>query len=407
MKFFIAISLILLTLTSFTQVKYPVNETKAKQIVASVLKTSPIIDGHSDLFAWYFGCVYKKLPKCPQGIEDYPIDTITKGQTDIPRWRKGGVGGVLLNSFEPDSFTAHILNDFLHQLEKVYAKDLEVVTTASAMRRTMKSGKIALLPMMEGSERLHGDLQQLDSLYKFDLRCMTFTYVTGPFADGCDDIPTNNGISVLGREMVRKMNKLGMIIDMSHISSKAMSDILNVTAAPVIFSHSNARKLSDVNRNVPDSILFRLKANGGLIMIDMVAEHTTTVFGKWTEEGDSVYFTTRKNFPGDKTTLKLIMKEWEEKNPMPVVTVSDVANHFDYIKKIIGVDHIGISGDYDGMDYPIPGLEDVSCFPKVLIELASRGWTEKELKKITGENFLRVFEEVEKKAQQLQTRHLK
>lgn len=377
---------------------YPVSEKKANQIVAKVLKQSPIIDGHSDLFAWYFGCVYKKLPKCPQGLEDFPLDTISKGQTDIPRWRKGGVGGVQLNVFGPDSFTVIQTRDFMYKLEQVYSKDLKVVTTAKAMRQAMKEGKIALLPMMEGSERLKGDFTILDSLYKLDLRCMTFTYVTGPFADACDDEPRNNGISTAGKAMVKKMNELGMLVDMSHISAKAMSDILNITKAPVIFSHSNARKLSDINRNVPDSILLRLKANGGLLMIDMVAEHTSNVFAKWMMEGDSVYYSIKKNYPGNKAKLKAMMQEWEEKNIMPVVTVADVANHFDYVKKLIGVNYIGISGDYDGMDYPIPGLEDVAGFPKVLIELARRGWTETELKKITGENFLRVFEAVENKA---------
>lgn len=374
------------------------SDKEASRIVSQVLKSSPIIDGHSDLFAWYFGCVYKKLSKCPQGIEDFPLDTINKGQTDIPRWRKGGVGGVQLNVFGPDSFTVTETRNFMYKLEKNYHKDLKVVTTAKAMRQAMKEGKIALLPMMEGSERLNGDFTILDSLYKLDLRCMTFTYVTGPFADACDDEPQNNGITAKGKAMVKKMNELGMLIDMSHISAKAMSDILNTTKAPVIFSHSNARKLCDATRNVPDSILLRLKTNGGLIMIDMVAEHVSDAFNKWANEGDSLYYAVKKNYPRNKEKLKQAMKDWEEKNAMPVVTVADVADHFDYVKKLIGVNYIGISGDYDGMDYPIPGLQDVSCFPKVLIELARRGWTEKELKKITGENFIRVFANIERKA---------
>lgn len=380
---------------------YQRTNAEAQKIVREVIKVSPIIDGHSDLFAWYFGCVYKKLSKCPQGLEDYPIDTITKGQTDIPRWRKGGVGGVQLNVFGADAVSPSVLSGFADRLEKAYVNDLKVVTTAADMRKAMRSGKIALLPMMEGSERLAGDISQLDALYKLNLRCMTFTYVTGPFADASDDEPRNNGISKAGKELVKKMNEIGMIIDMSHISAKAMSDVLDTTRAPVIFSHSNARALADVERNVPDYILLRLKSNKGLIMIDGVAEHTTTAFGKWIEEGDSVFFSTKKKFPDNKAILKEVMTEWEEKNPMPAVTLADVADHFDHVKKLIGVDHIGISGDYDGMEYPIPGLEDVSRFPNLLIELARRGWTEKELRKITGENFLRVFRDIEKSAREL------
>lgn len=383
------------------QINHPVGEVRAKQIVAKVLRTSPVIDGHSDLFAWYFGCVYKKLKKCPQDISDYPLDRISKGQTDIPRWRKGGVGGVQLN-LDADSFNLKTQYDFLHKLEKVYQKDLKIVSTSAQMRKAMLEGKIALLPMKEGSEQLNGNISLLDTLYQYGLRCMTFTYFTNEFADGSDDAPKHNGISALGRDMVKKMNRLGIIIDMSHISAKSMSDILDITKAPVIFSHSNAKALGDVNRNVPDEILLRLKKNGGLIMIDMVAEHTTTAFGNWAEAGDSVYYSIKAKFPGDKIKLNEVMVQWEKDYPMPVVSVADVANHFNYVKKLIGIDHIGIAGDYDGMDYPIPGLEDVSCFPTVLIELARRGWTETELKKITSENYLRVFEKVEKKAKILQ-----
>lgn len=382
-------------------VKYIVSEKNASAIVNRVLKNAPIIDGHSDLFAWYFGCVYKKLPKCPQGIEDYPIDTITKGQTDIPRWRKGGVGGVQLN-LDADSFNLPVQYDFLHRLEKVYQKDLKVVSNSSEMRKVMQAGKIALLPMMEGSEKLENNLSALPDFYNLGLRCITFTYHTNVFADGSDDAPKHNGISALGKVLVKEMNRLGIIIDMSHISAKSMSDILDITKAPVIFSHSNARALCDVNRNVPDSILLRLKKNKGLIMIDMVAEHTSDKFGKWAEFGDSVYYATKEQFPNDKQKLKDVMKVWENENPQPNVTLSEVANHFDYVKKLLGVGYIGISGDYDGMEYPIKDLEDVSCFPNLLIELARRGWTEKELKKITSENYLRVFKEVEKKAKILQ-----
>ncbi|CAN5338706.1 dipeptidase [soil metagenome] len=381
--------------------KYQRTDAEAQKIVRDVLKVSPIIDGHSDLFAWYFGCVYKKLPKCPQTLEDYPIDKITNGQTDIPRWRKGGVGGSQMNVFGSDVFSATVESNFVNLLEKTYPNDLKVVATAAEMRQAMRAGKIALLPMMEGSERLAGDISQLDALYKLNLRCMTFTYVTGPFSDASDDEPRNNGITNAGKELVKKMNELGIIIDMSHISAKAMSDILDTTRAPVIFSHSNARAVADVERNVPDTILLRLKSNKGLIMIDMVAEHTTTAFGKWMKEGDDLYFATKKKSPDDKDLLKKVMTEWEEKNPMPVPKLVDVADHFDHVKNLIGVDHIGISGDYDGMEYPIPGLDDVSKFPDLLIELARRDWTEKELRKITSENFLRVFEAVEKSAKDL------
>jgi len=394
----IALLLAMLSVSAAGQTNraYSKTEAEARKVVSKVLKASPIIDGHNDLFAWYFGCDYKKLPKCPQGVEDYPIDRVTKGQTDIPRWRKGGVGGVLLNVFGSDVFDASRESAFAYLLEKSYPNDLQVVTTTAGMRRAMRSGKIALLLTMEDSEKLKGDISKLDLLYNLGLRCMTFTYMTGPFGDGSDDEPRNNGLSENGKQLVKRMNDLGILIDMSHISPKTMSDILDLTKAPVIFSHSNARGLANVNRNVPDDVLLRLKTNGGMIMLDMVADHVTNQFGKWMKEGDEIYFATKKKSPDDKAFLKHIMAEWESKNPMPRVSVADVADHFDYVKKLIGVEHIGIGGDYDGMDFPIPGLEDISTFPTLLTELARRGWSEKELRQITGLNFLRVFGEIEK-----------
>lgn len=376
-------------------IRYKRTEQEARTIVDRVLRASPIIDGHNDLFAWYFGCTYKKLPKCPQDIADYPLDKIQKGHTDIPRWRKGGVGGVQLNVFADSLKTFLVAYDLLYRLEKTYSKDLKVVTSSDDMRKAMTNGQIAILPMLEGSVRLENKLSLLRTFYRLGLRCMTFTYYTSDLADGSDDTPKHNGISDLGRETVKEMNRLGVIIDMSHISSEAMSDILDLSRAPVIFSHSNSRTVCDVNRNVPDSILLRLKSNRGIIMIDMVPDHTSTAFVRWMNIGDSVYYSNKKNYPDDKSKLTEVMSKWERENPIPEVNIKDVADHFDYIKKLIGVDYIGISGDFDGIEYTVKGLEDVSCFPNILTELARRGWTGKELQKITGKNYLRVFREVE------------
>jgi len=380
---------------------YKRTEQEANVIVDRVLRTSPIIDGHNDLFAWYFGCDYKKLPKCPQDIADYPIDKIQKGHTDIPRWRKGGVGGVQLNVFADSLRTFLDAYDLLYRLEKTYSNDLKVVSSSTDMRQAMANGKIAILPMLEGSVRLENKLSLLRMFYKLGLRCMTFTYYTSDLADGSDDTPRHNGISALGKETLKEMNRLGVIIDMSHISPAAMSDILQLSRAPVIFSHSNARAVCNVNRNVPDSILLRLKSNRGMIMIDMVPDHTSDAFARWMSIGDSVYYSVKEIYPGDKRKLAEVMSKWEKENPVPEVSIRDVADHFDYVKELIGVDYIGISGDFDGIEYTVKGLEDVSCFPNILAELARRGWTEKELQKITSKNYLRVFEEVEKSAKAL------
>lgn len=394
MRLFISALLILLVQEAVFSQSQP-DKTHARALVNRVLKTSPIIDGHNDLFAWYYGCQYKKLAKCPQDIEDYPLDKIQKGHTDIPRLRKGGVGGLQLNVYADSLGDFLGAYDLLYRIEKRYPLDLKVVGSSVEMRNAMQSGKIAILPMLEGSDRLENKPSFLRTFYKLGLRCMTLTYVTSDIADGSDDKPKHNGLSDLGRQMVKEMNSLGIIVDMSHISEKAMSDVLDVTSAPVIFSHSNSRSVCNVNRNVPDDILLRLKKNGGIVMIDMAPEHTSNRFARWMKEGDDLWAATKEKFPGDKQRLGNVMTEWEKVNPQPAVTIAEVADHFDYVKRLIGVDHIGISGDYDGIEYTTVGLEDVSGFPNLLTELASRGWTAKELRKVTGENYLRVFSGVE------------
>lgn len=379
-------------------IKYPVSKEKATQIVAEILKTSQIIDGHNDLFVHYFDC-----KTCPKDLNDYPINIIASGQTDIPRMKQGGVKGLLLNVFGREKTLDSYLQawDLLYRMQDKYSTDLKIVSTAAEMRKGMRDGKIAILPSLEGAVRLGTNKYLLRTYYKLGLRCVTFAYSTNQFADGSDDTAKYNGISTLGKEMISEMNKLGVIIDMSHISAKAMNAILDITKAPVIFSHSNARSLTEVNRNVPDDVLKRLKLNGGIIMLCPVPYFTTNANFDWHNRNDSFFENLSEQFqknPGDSTELDKIAVQWEKDNPPPTVTVVDLANHFDYVKKLIGVDYIGIAGDYDGIEYTINGMEDIASYPKLLIELIRRGWTESEIKKITSENFLRVFEAVENKA---------
>ena len=386
---------------SNTVSKYIIAETSAAKIVADVLKISPVIDGHNDLFVRYFDC-----KNCPKDLKDYRIDTNNRGQTDIPRWRKGSVGGVLFNVFGRERSIDSYLQgwDLLYRMEDAYKNDLKIVGTSTEMKTTMKQGKIAILPILEGSVRLGNNMYLLRSYYKLGLRSVTFAYQTNQLADGSDDTAKYNGISPFGKEMVKEMNRLGILIDISHISAKAMSDVLDITKAPVIFSHSNVRVLCDVNRNVPDDILKRLKQNKGLIMLTFVPYFTVKEHMDWLNRNDSIgdelYKRSIQN-PGDSLEFDKIYAKWQTDNPEPVVTIADLANHFDYVKKLIGVEYIGVAGDYDGISFFIKGMEDVSSFPRLLTELARRGWTAKELRQITSENFLRVFEEVETKAVQL------
>jgi membrane dipeptidase len=291
--------------------------------------------------------------------------------------------------------------DLLYRLEEKYKNDLKIVGSSSEMKRVMKEGKIAILPSLEGAVRLNNNMFFVRNFYKLGLRSVTFAYYTNQFADGSNDTVKYNGISKLGEEMVREMNRLGIIIDMSHISAEAMNDILDITKAPVIFSHSNARALCNVNRNVPDDVMLRLKENNGLLMLTAVPYFTRKDHYEWMDRGDTLYYKTIKEFPDNKAIVDSVMEKWEREDIMPEVTVKDFADHFDYVKNLIGVDHIGIAGDYDGIYYTIKGMEDVSTYPNLLIELVNRGWTEEEIRKICSENFLRVFEEIEKVSAQL------
>lgn len=366
--------------------------------IQKILMTSRIIDGHNDLFIHYFDC-----KDCPIDIVDYPLDTIAKGHTDIIRWKKGRVSGQLLNVFGGTRALDDYLKawDLLYRLEEKYKDDLAVVGSSSEMKRVMDEGKIAILPSLEGAIRLGDNMFLVRSFYKLGLRSVTFAYYTNQFADGSNDTVKHNGISKLGEEMVKEMNRLGIIIDMSHISAEAMNDILDITKAPVIFSHSNARTLCNVNRNVPDDVLLRLKENNGLIMLTAVPYFTRKEHYEWMDRGDTLYYKIIKEFPDDKSKVASIMEKWEREDIMPEVTVKDFADHFDYVKNLIGVDHIGIAGDYDGINYTIKGMEDVSTYPNLLIELINRGWTEDEIRKICSENFLRVFEDIEKISERL------
>ena len=389
------IAVILFFCPVFGQDNYKLSEVKAKEVVSRVLKTSPVIDGHNDLFIHYFDC-----KTCPRDLKDYRIDTIAKGHTDIPRMRKGGVGAVLMNVFGNDTgmLTYHKAWDLLYRMEAAHAKDIKVVGSSADMKAAMRSGKVAFLPILEGALRLSNDPALVRTFYKLGLRSVTFAYKTNGLADGSDDTVRHNGISAAGRTMIKEMNRLGVLIDMSHISAKAMNDILGITEAPVIFSHSNAKALCDVNRNVQDDVLLRLKKNKGIIMLTFVPYFVKKQHTDWLTAGDEVYYKAEKDFAGNRDSMNIVMDKWEKENPEPLVTVADMADHFDYVKKLIGADHIGMAGDYDGISFTIKGLENTSTYPNLLIELARRGWTETELKKITGENFLRVFEKVEKKA---------
>jgi membrane dipeptidase len=233
---------------------------------------------------------------------------------------------------------------------------------------------------------------------------MTLTHnVTLDWADAALDSARHGGLTEFGKEVVREMNRLGMLVDLSHVSPGTMSDALDVTEAPVIFSHSDAKALVDVPRNVPDSILKRLQANGGVVMVTFVPSFISKQFADHEREfGDAQREARSRLGAGDREALRREGEAWRTAHPAPVVSLTEVANHIEHIRKVAGIDHVGIGGDFDGISATIKGLEDVSTYPALFAELAHRGWSDDDLKKLAGENVLRVLSKAEQVAARLQ-----
>lgn len=367
---------------------------EARQLVTNLLRTHPVIDGHNDFYHNFYDC-----KGCTGAITDFPMDSVNRGNTNIPLYRKGSVAGQLYNVYGKDRKTENLLKafDLLHQLPKKYPKDFMIAASAADFRKAAATNKIALLPILEGAVLLQDSKELLRMYYKLGLRSVTFAYRTNNLADGSDDTPKHNGISPLGASMIAEMNDLGILIDLSHISADAMRGILKTTRAPVIFSHSNAYSFCKVNRNVPDDVLDGLKRNNGIIMINFVPQYLSQQHADWIANAENSWRAKLEELKDTVQADKYYNEVWLPQHPQPVVTVTDVANHFDYIKSRIGVDHIGIGSDLgDFYEFTTKGMTDVSCFPALLTELAIRGWSEADLKKIARDNFLRVFSEVER-----------
>jgi len=331
-----------------------------------ILAETPLIDGHNDL-PW----AIREFEAAPHDVLRYDVTRHTTGHTDIPRLRQGMVGAQFWSVYIPadyaDSGFARVQLeeiDIARQVIARYAGAFELARGASDIERIFGAGRIASMLGVEGGHAIENSLGVLRAYYDLGVRYMTLTHgKTTDWADSATDEPQHDGLTRFGEEVVREMNRLGMLVDLSHVAPSTMSDALNVTEAPVIFSHSSARALRDHPRNVPDSILQRLPANGGVVMVTFVPSFLTT---------DSV------------------------------ATIDDVANHIEHIRQVAGIDHVGIGSDFDGIESTPVGLEDVSTFPALFAELSRRGWSDEDMRKLAGENLLRVLRTAERVARRLQ-----
>ena len=396
--FFLVLAILMPTLT-LTQDPHM---EKARRVLQAV----PLVDGHNDL-PWY---IRSDLKETPLDVEAYDLRRPTSGNTDLARLQRGMVGGQFWSVYVPgdyrDSGYARVQLEQIDIARRVIAKYPDVLQpafTAQDVWTAHAAGRVGSLLGMEGGHVIENSLGALRAYFDLGVRYMTITHnVTLDWADAAADSAKHGGLTRFGEEVVREMNRLGMLVDLSHVSPGTMSDALNVSEAPVIFSHSSARALTDVPRNVPDSILARLKANGGVVMVTFVPGFVSQKIADRNRVRAAQLADATRRSPNDTAAVNRIMAQWDTANPAPKATLGDVANHIDHVKRIAGVDHVGIGSDFDGTDNQLPvGLEDVSTFPALLAELSRRGWSEEDLRKLAGENVLRVMTTAERVAARL------
>ncbi|MFQ5745857.1 MAG: dipeptidase [Gemmatimonadota bacterium] len=369
-----------------------------------VLRETPVFDGHNDL-AWEI----RQRPEAPMDVDAYDLRERTPGHTDLARLAEGGVGAQFWSVYVPgewaDSGYARVQLEQIDIARRFIAKypELELSLTADDVERAMVRGHIASLIGMEGGHVIENSLGALRAYYELGARYMTLTHnVTLDWADAANDVARHGGLTEFGRTVVREMNRLGMLVDLSHVSPGAMSDALDVSEAPVIFSHSSVRALADVPRNVPDSILRRLPANGGVVMVTFVSTFLTPELADSAAARD-VEIARLQEGVTDPAERGRIEEEYWAARPILSATVADVADHVEHVRDVAGIDHVGIGADYDGMRSTPVGLPDVSGYPALFAELIRRGWSDRDLGKLADGNILRVLRAAEATARRLRS----
>jgi membrane dipeptidase len=385
--------------------------------VARVLAATPLIDGHNDLpdaiLNRFQGVVGALNLAADTAALPHPQNGVAL-MTDLPRLRAGMVGAQFWSVYVPVEKQGAVAVqatlgqiDIVRQLVARYPKDLEMAYTADDIVRIHKAGRIASLIGVEGGHQIGGSLAVLRQCYELGARYMTLTHVLNTeWADSATDNPVHHGLTPFGREVVREMNRLGMLVDLSHVSPETMRAALAVAAAPVIYSHSSARSLVDHPRNVPDDVLELVARNGGVVMANFNAGYVSKERFEWEAAHDAEM--ARESSPpygglyvGQPERASAALKTWEQAHPAPAATLAQVADHIEYIRRVAGVDHVGIGSDFDGIESPPVGLEDVSKFPQLFIELARRGWSDADLAALAGGNLLRAMRAAEQVAVRL------
>ncbi len=371
--------------------------------VRELLRGVPLIDGHNDLpwQSWH-----RKKSVAEIDLEKDTSRLSPPLVTDIPRLRTGGIGAQFWSVYVPPhppgpACVRAALEeiDLVHQLCARYPETFELALSADDIRRIHAGGKIASLIGIEGGHSIDNSLAVLRTFHRLGARYLTLTHVRNTdWADAAGDEPVHHGLTRFGKEVVRELNRLGMLVDLSHVTDDTMRAALRVTRAPIIFSHSSARAVCNHPRNVPDDILAAVRENGGIVMVCFLPgylnQRAATHWYLATAEQKRL----ESLYPDAPEEVERGRENWLQEHPFPPGSLRDVADHIDHIRTVAGIDHVGIGSDFEGYFGTVTGLEDVSCYPALLSELLRRGYSLDDLKKVAGENLLRVFRQAQELA---------
>ena len=363
--------------------------------IEDLVRDHPVIDGHNDLL-WAMRAL--------NGYDFAAYDVgerQTQTHTDLPRLREGGVGAQFWSVFVPCREGVRSVTSTLEQVDATYAMvaryadRLALATTADEVEAAWRDHKIACLMGAEGGHQIGESLAVLRMYHRLGVRYLTLTHNDNvPWADSATDEPVLGGLNDFGRDVVREMNRIGMLVDLSHVSHDVMRDALDTTTAPVIFSHSSAYALCDHPRNVPDDVLVRLAANGGTCLVTFVPRFVNQEVRDWARAAQERAVAEGVD-PRDIPAMQAVEQVYQEEVPHPPASLSDVVAHLEHVRDVVGIDHIGLGGDYDGVDWLPAGLEDVTGYPRLLAALRDRGWSDDDLSRVTCRNVLRTMRAVE------------
>ncbi|MEU6374118.1 dipeptidase [Streptomyces sp. NPDC046909] len=374
----------------------------ALETARELLAEFPVVDGHNDL-PW----ALREQVRYDLDARDIATDQSAHLHTDLARLRAGGVGAqywsVYVRSDLPDAVPSTLEQiDCVRQLIDRHPADLRAALTAADMEAARAEGRIASLMGAEGGHSIANSLATLRALYALGVRYMTLTHNdNNDWADSATDAPNVGGLSAFGREVVREMNREGMLVDLSHVAATTMRAALDTSVAPVIFSHSSSRAVCDHPRNIPDDVLERLPVNGGMAMVTFVPKFVLQAAVDWTAAADENMRAHGFHHLATTPDAMKVHRAFEERTPRPIATAATVADHLDHMREVAGIDHLGIGGDYDGTAFTPDGLDDVSGYPNLIAELLDRGWSKSDLAKLTWRNAVRVLGAAEDVAREL------